>query len=447
MTQGATFTFDQDKLGFKPFAEKLEKFLMVAHDFIEGSLVVSLNAPFGSGKSTFLSMWKADLDADQAPRPKAIMLNAWESDYCGDPLLSVLGGLIGSCGPDDAIQVKALREACKDVASFATGLVNNVVAKWSGIDALAAGKFAEEKKKARRSPKPDSLANYEHRTEALKRLKVALRKVFGGQCPKAFVFVDELDRCRPDYAISYLETIKHVFDVHGLVFVLAVDLGQLESSAKALFGQGLNFQEYFRKFVQRQFALPPPSKEGFYALADHYTRTYIVKAGQRFSRLGLDGFVPNITELVANLGATPRQIQEIFRIIGHSAGSDEQTGVYNNWGWGVALVLLSTLKVLNQDLYKAIGRRESVGQDVGGYLLKSIKVERVKWWMCVYLTGTHDHQVTSHPSPQTVLVTLGFGLTEADTIKDVHSHISAWGNSLSDGVWRAHSKIESAELI
>ncbi|GAI99518.1 unnamed protein product, partial [marine sediment metagenome] len=28
--------------------------------------------------------------------------------------------------------------------------------------------------------------------------------------PNILIFVDEIDRCRPDYAISYLETIKHV---------------------------------------------------------------------------------------------------------------------------------------------------------------------------------------------------------------------------------------------
>ena len=33
--------------------------------------------------------------------------------------------------------------------------------------------------------------------------------------------IDELDRCRPDYAITYLETIKHIFSIKGTAFVLA----------------------------------------------------------------------------------------------------------------------------------------------------------------------------------------------------------------------------------
>src|SRR6185369_6813478 len=90
-------TFEEyDKLGLKPFSQKLEKFLMVEHDFVEGSLVVSLDAPFGAGKTTFLSMWKSDLEKRRETEgtvPKTVMINAWESDYCGDPLLSIVNGL------------------------------------------------------------------------------------------------------------------------------------------------------------------------------------------------------------------------------------------------------------------------------------------------------------------------------------------------------------------
>jgi KAP family P-loop domain len=51
-----------------------------------------------------------------------------------------------------------------------------------------------------------------------------------------------------------------VFDVHGLIFILAVDYDQLEVSAKALFGAGLRFPDYFRKFVQRMITLPKPDE-------------------------------------------------------------------------------------------------------------------------------------------------------------------------------------------
>ena len=52
MSEIIPMTFEEhDKLELKPFSAKLEKFLMVEHDFVEGSLVISLNAPFGAGKT------------------------------------------------------------------------------------------------------------------------------------------------------------------------------------------------------------------------------------------------------------------------------------------------------------------------------------------------------------------------------------------------------------
>jgi predicted KAP-like P-loop ATPase len=267
MEDATTLTFEvTDKLGLKPFSTKLERFLSVEHDFVDGSLVVSLNAPFGAGKTTFLSMWKSDLDKrrTESPNlPKAIMLNAWESDYCGDALLSIVNGLIKAVKNDKTSKeaVGRLRDAAKDVGWFVLGLANNLASHWSGIDPLSAGKVAEEKRKDRQIEIPDFVSLYDKRTEALEKLKSSLREVFGGDSPKAFVFVDELDRCRPDYAIGYLETIKHVFDVHGLVFVLAIDYGQLESTAKALFGSGLKFADYFRKFSHRTVSLPEPEEQ------------------------------------------------------------------------------------------------------------------------------------------------------------------------------------------
>src|SRR5437868_3159267 len=110
-------TFDEhDKLGLKPFSQKLERFLIVEHEFVEGGLVIALNAPFGAGKTTFLSMWKSDLDKRKeadSTIPKPIILNAWESDFCGDPLLSIVNALIKAAGADESAKEAAgrLRDA------------------------------------------------------------------------------------------------------------------------------------------------------------------------------------------------------------------------------------------------------------------------------------------------------------------------------------------------
>src|SRR4051794_22948003 len=98
------------------------------------------------------------------------------------------------------------------------GLTAGVLENVAGINMSAAAEFAEEKKKNReKNPKPrDLLSVYEQRTKALGALKLELASAFGGSGLNALIMVDELDRCRPNYAVEYLETIKHVFDIHGL---------------------------------------------------------------------------------------------------------------------------------------------------------------------------------------------------------------------------------------
>ena len=57
-----------------------------------------------------------------------------------------------------------------------------------------------------------------------------------------FVFVDELDRCRPNFAIELLEGIKHLFGINGVCFVVATNMAQLSESVKAIYG--VNFDGY-----------------------------------------------------------------------------------------------------------------------------------------------------------------------------------------------------------
>jgi predicted KAP-like P-loop ATPase len=59
-----------------------------------------------------------------------------------------------------------------------------------------------------------------------------------------YMFIDELDRCKPPYAIELLETLKHLFSVNGLVFVLAANYQQLEQCVAATYGYGVDRHRY-----------------------------------------------------------------------------------------------------------------------------------------------------------------------------------------------------------
>ncbi|MCP5250213.1 MAG: hypothetical protein H6939_00575 [Burkholderiales bacterium] len=71
------------------------------------------------------------------------------------------------------------------------------------------------------------------------------------------IFIDELDRCKPTFAIKLIERIKHFFDVPGLVFVLLMNRKQLESALEKYYGTStLDSKEYLGKFINLYLTLP-----------------------------------------------------------------------------------------------------------------------------------------------------------------------------------------------
>ena len=77
------------------------------------------------------------------------------------------------------------------------------------------------------------------------------------------IAIDELDRCRPSYAVELLEIAKHFFSVDGIVFVLAIDKSQLTHAIKALYGNEFDSIGYLRRFIDLDFQLPEPDRTKF----------------------------------------------------------------------------------------------------------------------------------------------------------------------------------------
>jgi hypothetical protein len=101
------------------------------------------------------------------------------------------------------------------------------------------------------------------RRELTELVSVLRRKtVDKGSKPIVFV-IDELDRCRPPFAVELLEKIKHLFSVDGLIFVLAIDRQQLSEAVRCLYGQGLDADNYLRRFIDLEYRLPAPKIEQF----------------------------------------------------------------------------------------------------------------------------------------------------------------------------------------
>lgn len=107
-----------------------------------------------------------------------------------------------------------------------------------------------------------SIEEHQRRKSDIREFKKALVDLIdliheqaGAKCP-LFVFIDELDRCRPTYAISMLEEVKHIFGMDKVCFVVSTNIAQIRHSVCSVYGQGFDSESYLKRFFDQSIALP-----------------------------------------------------------------------------------------------------------------------------------------------------------------------------------------------
>lgn len=237
-----------------------------------GPLVLGLDGDWGSGKTTFLKMWKEKLTAAQH---FCIYLNAWETDFVQDPLIAFVGELISEFEVSKITLSPSIKEHSKKLISLLPSLLKAVVLVGSsinGIDSMPAkaiadltGDITEYLTKEREVIIQAQVKNYSKIKSEIKEFKRVLEdyaqevsRSDDSSSSKLIIMVDELDRCRPDYAIRVLERIKHFFDISGIVFIIGMDRNQLCHSICGLYGERFNSSEYLKKFIDLEYRLPYP---------------------------------------------------------------------------------------------------------------------------------------------------------------------------------------------
>lgn len=261
--------FENDRLGREPFVKATADLLKA----IREPFVIALNAPWGSGKTTTLRLLEPNLTAAGVT---TVSFNAWEVDDATDPLVPLVATLhdrlleIKGYGPRvDSAKVERLKALGSAIVKHgaiaavkvATAGLLDLGAAAEGV-AKAAGEAAD---KAGEGLAGDLIDVFKRERRAVQQFRTLLQELIaylqataeeGVDQPPLVLMIDELDRCRPTFAVAMLERIKHFFDVPGLVFVLALDLEQLKASTRKVYGADLDATEYLRRFVDLELRLP-----------------------------------------------------------------------------------------------------------------------------------------------------------------------------------------------
>jgi len=242
--------YQNDKLQRQQAGNSLKSLIINAG----GPLVVSLNGGWGTGKTTFLKMWRQDLEKDDFT---TIYFSAWDDDYCDDAIVALIGQIWKNLKGSDCKEiVKSIKECAAPV--FRSTVLNAAKTISAGIIGLEEDKLKSISEKA-----VDGFIEAGEKLQELKnRLTKLAEKVTANGKPLVII-VDELDRCRPIFAIELLEKVKHLFDIPGIVFVLGIDREQLGHSIKSIYGQDMDVDGYLLRFVDLNFMLPEGNKSVF----------------------------------------------------------------------------------------------------------------------------------------------------------------------------------------
>ncbi|MCW3805728.1 KAP family P-loop NTPase fold protein [Plebeiibacterium marinum] len=220
--------------------------------------VLGLNSTWGTGKTTFVKMWQQHLKNEGF---KTLYYNAWENDFEKDVFVALISEL-------EQLMDKKTEQSFKNILKKAAPLTKKIAtaADKALVEKHIGKGFAQEAVNALSETAitglEKQLKSYTNRKRGIKEFRKQLESFVkdSTQNTPIVFFIDEMDRCRPDYSVEVLEQIKHLFSVKGIVSILAMDKVQLGHSIRGVYGSDLiDADEYLRRFIDIEYSLPKPN--------------------------------------------------------------------------------------------------------------------------------------------------------------------------------------------
>ena len=320
---------------------------------IEGGGVMAIDAPWGRGKTTFLRMWGQHLRNEGF---HVAVFNAWETDFSGEPLVALSSELSEAIESESAgqIDVKRFVNLAKQIVSHPLMRIGISLLPHIGPAAAEAVDNLASK------DSDDRLSGYKNAKNIIREFKVALDGVASKLADLTdgkpmIVVIDELDRCRPSYAIELLEVAKHLFNVNGVVFVLALDRRQLAHSVRVLYGGEFGAEEYLKRFFDADYHLPDPELGPFIESVMESTGV----SGYAESH-NIPAVKTMVFELLGNSDLSLRTIEQAIHRLGLILTASSEQGK----SFVHMITALLVFRTLEEDLYLRFINRHAADREV-----------------------------------------------------------------------------------
>lgn len=259
----------------------------------ESRCSIAIDSGWGTGKTFFLKQLEMlfncyDLKADELGKIEnefaqykksntivnkqkphvCVYYDAWLNDNAEDPMRSILYFLIKQRIDQFQKQSNKDEDAWRKIDDFtnrARLFVKNLyqfnTKKDLILDAITSLENLIPKKfRVKIVPASIKALNPTRDIEVQKNFHDAFDNFLKSLIPSAdtrlLILVDELDRCKPTYAVQLLERIKHYLSNDRVTFVFAINDEQLQHTIKAFYGEGFNAHQYLDRFFDYRLILP-----------------------------------------------------------------------------------------------------------------------------------------------------------------------------------------------
>lgn len=267
-------TFEQDDLfNRKSYAEFLKRLILNSGSYHRDDDVqaytIAIDSPWGTGKSVFLEKFENMLKADCPDRIRVVHYSAWKNDFWDNAFEPFADAIFTSEWFCSALEDNTNEQAMKNFFGAAKNVMLSFVKKQTEdhFDAELLEKAIEDFAtglKIASSKKVDFVSkSYLDYIASLKQMQKAMGEVLSKTLPggKLVIVIDELDRCRPTFAIETLEIVKHIMDVKDVVYIFSLDVRQLGAAIKQVYGAETDATGYLMRFFSYYSRMPEADVE------------------------------------------------------------------------------------------------------------------------------------------------------------------------------------------
>lgn len=300
----------------------------------EDCFSIALDGKWGSGKTFFIKQVKLLLDyvnehteinedcsnkldtyfssnttfrdnLSSTPSHATIYYDAWENDNDVDPILSLIYVAISTCQTElDVAKMHNFRDIVGSIASLITG--RNVT---SFLNALQGVMPLDQLKKDK---------------SVAKLMNDFIDNLIVEHGDRLVVFIDELDRCNPAFAVKLLERIKHFFTDDRVTFVFSVNIEQLQHTIKNYYGADFSASRYLEKFFDKRVPLLDANYSKYYQIIG-FERSNIIY--DQICSLVITHFDFKIRELIKFFDETRTVVDtSVFKRISYSFHEENAEG-------------------------------------------------------------------------------------------------------------------------